>query len=560
MANPSFVISLASLFAALVFIVLLAKRRKFSRPAGALLGLAIALAVWSFGEAITRILPDSADPGVVLAWIRVEWLGIAFVSATLLHFVVEYSRSPITERKWFLPAIYGPAVLVAGLILLTDMIVMDWTSSPLGPFATLGPWYLPAAAWFASLLFVATVLLIVACVQGDTVFRRRSLPLLGVMTITNSLGVLTETFWPFLTGAPTGLGLGTVFALAFTVTGVYSEWRLHFLPITATTEKSSVARPIHRLEEGLSHLFLAPHRDPAFEAFREIVGRLPGLCITGVYPPRIQERYGLETTPILWVTNLPPRGLVARPTGLEFEVQLSTVRFMRENPATVVLVDDLDFLSFTNGFDAVARFVRRLANQAATHGSTLLACADPEAFTSGQLAMLRGMFDRVREFAPPSARGGRASVEGPGALLLEGPSTEALEVYRSLAKGDEGVIVSTKNPERIRRLYGVTSPVVWVSESPEDGLSEKPVSVDLDAAKLAVARLGDRLHPLMYAPDLEQLAVVAPFPKALEFIKGLIDNMAVRDGIFVASVEPQALSPNQLATLRRRFDRVRALA
>lgn len=560
MAYPSFVISLASFCAALVFIVLLAGRRKFSRPAGALFGLAIALALWSFGETVTRLLPETADNDVVLAWIRVEWLGIAFVSATLLHFVVEYIRSPIADRKWFLPAIYAPAVLVAGLILLTDKIVTGWVASPLGPFATTGDWYLPAAAWFASLLAVATVLLIVAYVRGDSVFRERSLPLLGVMTITNFVGPLTETFWPFLTGAPTGLGLGTVFALAFTITGVYSEWRLHFLPITAITEKSSVAQPIHRLEPGLSHLFLAPHRDPAFEAFRELVGRSPGLCITAVYPPRIQERYGLETTPILWITNLSPRGLVARPTGLEFEVQLSTVRFMRENPATVVIVDDLDFLSFTNGFEAVARFLRRLANQAVTHGSTLLACADPEAFTSGQLAMLRGMFDRVREFAPPAARGGRASVEGPGALLLEGPSTEALEVYRSLAKGDEGVIVSTKNPERIRRLYGVTSPIVWVSENPEEGLSEKPLSVNLDAAKLAVARLGNRLHPLMYVPDLEQLTVIAPFPKALEFIKGLIDNMAVRDGIVVASVEPQALAPNELATLRRRFDRVRALA
>ena len=560
MFGVSSAISLASLFSALAFTALLAKRRPLSTPAGALLGLALALALWSFGESITRLLPASADHALVLLWVRVAWLGLAFVSATLLHFIAVYVESPFADRRWFLPAVYAPAVLVAGLIGLTDTIVMDWAASPLGPFATLGPWYLPAAGWFAALLALGTVLLWRAYLRGDALFRERSLPLLVVMTVTNFVGPLTETFWPFLTGASTGIGLGTVFALAFTVTGVYSEWRLHFLPITAAMEKSSVARPIHRLDPGLSHLFLAQHRDPAFEAFRELVGRLPGLCITALYPRRLQERYGLEATPIMWITNLPPRGLAARPTGLEFEVQLSTMRFMRENPATVVLVDDLDFLAFTNGFEAAARFLRRLANQAVAHGSTLLACADPEAFTPGQLAMLRGMFDRVQEFAPPAAKGARSSVEGPGALLLEGPSTEALEVYRSLVKGDEGVIVSTKNPERIRRLHGVTSPIVWVSENPEEGLAERPLAVGLDAAKLAVARFGDRLHPVMFVPDLEQLKVVCPFPKALDFVKGLIDNMAIRDGILVASVEPQALSPQELAATRRRFDRVRSLA
>lgn len=65
---------------------------------------------------------------------------------------------------------------------------------------------------------------------------------------------------------------------------------------------------------------------------------------------------------------------------------------------------------------------------------------------------------------------------------------------------------------------------------------------------------------MKFVPDLEQLKLVCPFSKAIEFVKGLIDQMAVREGVLVASVEPQALSPTELAALRRRFDRIRSLA
>lgn len=561
MATPWAAISLASLGAALAFAVLVGRRRRYSPPAGPLLGFMVSFAVWSGGEAAARLLPEGTDPAAVLLWIRFEWVGLAFVSATLLHFILVYTGSGLSNRRWVLPAIYGPAALIAGEIALSNGIVYGWAATPFGPSAILQPpaaAYLPGAAWFAALLALGWALLAVAYVRGDREFRRRSLPLLATLTVTNTLGVLTETFWPLLTSSSTGLELDTVYALALTSVLVFAETRLHFLPIVAAREAPRAVAAGQGLESGLAHLFLARTRDPAFRAFRDLATRVPGLCISAVYPPRLQERYSLAATPIVWITNHPSRELSARPTTLEFEVLLSATRFMKDHAPTAILVDDLDYLCLTNGFESVARFLKRLANLAGTHQSTLIACADPDAFTAAQLALLRGVFDRAREFAPPAARTPRPVVDGPGALLLEGPANDALDVYQSLAKPEEGVIVSTKNPERLRRLHGASAPIVWLSEAPEDSKGVA-VSVDLDAAKLAVARLGDRLHPVMFVPDLEQLTLVAPFPRALEFLKGLIDQMAARDGVLIASVEPQALAPTQLAALRRRFDRVRSL-
>ena len=66
----------------------------------------------------------------------------------------------------------------------------------------------------------------------------------------------------------------------------------------------------------------------------------------------------------------------------------------------------------------------------------------------------------------------------------------------------------------------------------------------------------DRPHPVVYVADVEQLFLVASFPVVLDFVKALIDNVAIRNGLLLASIAPKAVRPQELASLRRRFDRV----
>src|SRR2546428_12582395 len=123
---------------------------------------------------------------------------------------------------------------------------------------------------------------------------------------------------------------------------------------------------------------------------------------------------------------------------------------MKENPATVVLVDDVDLLVHTVGFDAVARFLHRLNNLASGRGSTTIAAADPEALTEVQITLLRGLFDEVREVPPAVSFLQPVLPPGPGAVLLEGGPDAAFSLYESIAGGDRGVLVTTKKPVRPR--------------------------------------------------------------------------------------------------------------
>src|SRR5256712_14027022 len=99
-------------------------------------------------------------------------------------------------------------------------------------------------------------------------------------------------------------------------------------------------------------------------AFREIVSKTPGLCVTGLAPSHVAARFGLERTPILWITTATSEGRTVRPNALDFELVHTVVKFLRENPGTAVLLDDLDYLATVAGVGAGWRFLRSVLEPA----------------------------------------------------------------------------------------------------------------------------------------------------------------------------------------------------
>src|SRR2546427_1453816 len=130
-------------------------------------------------------------------------------------------------------------------------------------------------------------------------------------------------------------------------------------------------------------------------AFRDIVSATPGLCVTGLAPTHVAAEFGLERTPILWITTASSTERTVRPSGLDFELVHTVVKFLRENPGTAVLLDDLDYLSTVAGFDAVARFLKRVLNQASASRGAVIVAAGQGTVTPEQPALLRGSVGRV---------------------------------------------------------------------------------------------------------------------------------------------------------------------
>src|SRR5947199_8161026 len=119
--------------------------------------------------------------------------------------------------------------------------------------------------------------------------------------------------------------------------------------------------------------------------------------------PHVTARFGFERTPILWITSASNTERTVRPNGLDFELVHTVVKFLRENPGTAVLLDDLDYLATVAGFDAVARFLKRVLNHASASRGTVIVSAGQGTFPTDQLAILHRPVYRVTEHeAAPS--------------------------------------------------------------------------------------------------------------------------------------------------------------
>ena len=554
--------SLAGLFATVALAVYIVARVPHTATRLPFVLLMAAFGIWDLGEAVVRLAPAGPAGAALLPWIRVEWVGISLTSGSFLHFALNLvSGRPLRERVWHVPLVYAVSGVVSALVLGTDAIVAGVAPEySTGPVALLGGGYPVAALWYET-WFASTFVILFRAYRrsGSEDFRLRVRSFVLVLATAGVLASITEIWWPLYTGSPGNLGLASIYMLAITVTASVAEIRFHFLEVPAVTE-GTPARSRSALRHGAAYLFLATTRDPAFAAFREAVGETPGLCLTGMYPRKVQRRFGLERTPILWITNAAGTDMSVRPRALEFEVFHTVSRFVKANPATVLLVDDVDLLVQTVGFDAVARFLHRLNNLSTGRGSTTIAALDPEALPADEVTLLRGLFDVVKEFPPPVSFLEPPLPSEPGAFLVEGDPDAALSLYESLGSAERGVVVTTKHPARIRQRVGRSTPILWVASGGEAvDAASRPVTIDLEAGSQAAGLLRDRERPVVFVSDIEQLRLFAPFPRVLEFVKGLIDQVAMRDGVLLASVEPKGTEGSELACLRRRFDVVREL-
>ncbi|MBW2997467.1 DUF835 domain-containing protein [Candidatus Woesearchaeota archaeon] len=84
-----------------------------------------------------------------------------------------------------------------------------------------------------------------------------------------------------------------------------------------------------------------------------------GLIITAHNPSKIRHEYGIETTPIVWVTDTETEHLAVDPIDIE-QLYETIHRFVDEVPNAIVLIDGLDYLLVHNNFAKMLHFVRQV--------------------------------------------------------------------------------------------------------------------------------------------------------------------------------------------------------
>jgi hypothetical protein len=489
--------------------------------------------LWDLSEGVLKYIDDAGDPSMMF-WLRLEWTGIAAIGGVLVHFVLSYpTKKGILEWKPTYVLIYAPTFLIIGLVWATDLVVHELAQGPFGYDAALGAAYPLMAVIYTVQIFVAlTVLLRTYRTSEVQIIRKRSMILLMGVAVPVIVGSVTETFLPVLIDIPTRLGIGSIYTVIMGIFAAYAIMKYKLLVIEPTIEEYRPAKIEFTIDIGHNNLVESGDSSYAFNAFRNVVSDTPGLCITTTFPEKIRGKYGLEKTPIVWISKTSLGETTFKPSDLNFEISQTASKFMRDNPRTSVIFDDLEYLVEIAGFDDVIRFIKVLTDVGSVSNSTVVVPLDPTAIDEQVLFVIKGSFDAIRDMTHHKGES-TLSLEDRlvNTVLFVDTRDKCLEQFKQELVGRRGLFITTIHPQKILPTLGIQNvEFIWLSESEESPGATDP------------------------AGFLEYLITAIGFSEVLEFLQSIIDLTSAKGTRLLVPAHPKAFSDKQFGIIKRRFD------
>jgi len=148
-------------------------------------------------------------------------------------------------------------------------------------------------------------------------------------------------------------------------------------PTYAKPEAESAEGDVeHVLDICTGYLIKEEVPDRSYEIFRDWVTHgHQGLCITRDFPAKIRKKYGLEKTPIIWLSTsdtentVPPQNLSA----LFYHIE----NFLKKSKNGILLISGLEYLITHNTYQSVLKFIQLLNEQIAIREAVLIVPVSP---------------------------------------------------------------------------------------------------------------------------------------------------------------------------------------
>ncbi len=170
--------------------------------------------------------------------------------------------------------------------------------------------------------------------------------------------------------------------------------------IVPVAETQSASKPTYALERSRTYAILERDGAQGFEIFRDLVTHgAQGLCISRRSPKTIMQDYGLEKTPILWLSRVATEKNSVRPSPPE-KVAMAIEHFISVGENAVVLLDGFEYMVAHNDFSSVLALLHDLNEIVALHEGILLVPMDPTAFQEREFAMIRREATLLGPMAP----------------------------------------------------------------------------------------------------------------------------------------------------------------
>src|SRR5438093_448452 len=159
--------------------------------------------------------------------------------------------------------------------------------------------------------------------------------------------------------------------------------------IVPEAEAHLLTKPTYELDRGYTYAVLERDAGQAFEIFKDYVTHgTQGLCITRRAPKAVMTEYGLERTPILWLSRVSTEKNAVGPSPPE-KVAMAVEHFIEVSENSIVLLDGFEYLVSHNDFGSVLALLHDLNESVVMRDSILLVPFDPTAFNEREIALVR---------------------------------------------------------------------------------------------------------------------------------------------------------------------------
>ncbi|MEM3444609.1 MAG: DUF835 domain-containing protein [Thermoplasmata archaeon] len=498
-----------------------AHRAYWSDPKGRknklFLFLSTVMIIWLLGEVGFWF---SSDIHMVLAFYHFKYIGIT-LTPTAFFFVanaVPIWRN-ILNKRWIYITLISICLLFEIICVtnpLTNIFFSFYYEAPLAPGKYYGErskvWWVYTAVQYL-LVFASIISLSLSIKQARTKIERAQARIIIFAAIIPFAGNVANTLnASFIDPTPFGMSFSTIL-IGYAI----SKYKL--FSITPETEKmDGVKEKIpFQVEHGYNYVIVDNHTNAPYFLLRALSTQRPGLCVTGKPPQAVRNTFKIEKLPIIWVTEVETAEQSANPGRLDLEIAQSIINFMRENPGSTVLIDDIEYLTTKCGFDAVSNFLKDLVDVASTTNSTFIVQVRPAFFEEEKVRVLTAMFDKelkLPEIKPENKE---------NRTFLYYRRADSLEKISSQIPPSEKVLVITRtHPRKVEKYFG-NADYYWITDLDiSDVKTIRPEEVDTGfilAIKSAIS--SGVKHLVIDGCDVVKLRV--DFPRYLGFVKDLTD-------------------------------------
>ena len=164
------------------------------------------------------------------------------------------------------------------------------------------------------------------------------------------------------------------------------ERSISLTPVLEAKPERGISGLASSIESGEMYLFKRNPSD-AFEVFTNTVfAGHQGLCVTRMYPPKVRSKYGIEKTPIVWLTNEATEGEQCMYSLQDLSIVIGD--YLAKAEKAVVLIDGCEYLITNHGFDAFLRFLQILKNRVQRLNGILIASVVEQTLAPRELALI----------------------------------------------------------------------------------------------------------------------------------------------------------------------------